>query len=183
MIPLLLKGGADVNARDKFGLTAEKAARRKGYTEIISLLDDWKARPPEMVAEQAAERANSKKEAETKSELNADYDQAKDRALSTIHNGPHFPTLSESYRREMVVGLQNIRDARNSNDEIQAFDHFLKASELAPWAPPTLRGHGTNCRSVKKLQDGRGFFKVVSAGRPESTGCPEYSGPYLRAGR
>jgi tetratricopeptide (TPR) repeat protein len=62
--------------------------------------------------------------------------------LSTRQHVHPLPPTPEAFRKEMVMGLADIRDAHNQNAYRRALSHFQNASQLVPWAPQPYEAIG-----------------------------------------
>ena len=156
IIGLLLSAGADPNRKNKAGHTVLQIAeeRNPGIAAFISSYEEQKEKSEEAYLAAYDAKQNLKKEKEKQ------YQQAKDRALAALKKGRPFPPVSEAYRREMVMGIQDIRDARGAEDYQSAFDHFLEASKMAPWAPQPYAALGHVAESLKEYDRAIEFLKL-----------------------
>ena len=149
IVQLLLKAGANVNATTDKGITALHIAKVRNHPEIVSLI------------KHAPQFQGQPKGMDT-------YERVKARAMEAIRKGPPFPSLPESYRREMVMGLQAIRDARTSAGYNRASDHFLNASKLAPWASKPYEALGHIAETLKNYEEAADYFKLSLLVNPKS---------------
>lgn len=151
-VQLLLERGADINLRSKDGYTAADYALKNNHREIASLIENF--------PEEQAKRQREKARKEMIETIQNSFNQDQSRALDAIRKDPPYPPLSEDYRREMVVGIANIKDAKTQDDYLQAMHHFENASQIAPWAPEPYEALGHISQALGDYASAAGYLKL-----------------------
>lgn len=72
----------------------------------------------------------------------SDYVTLLKRMVRVSHHLGKLPVVPPDYRREMVVGLANVKDAKTKEDYQRALVHFLRATRIAPWVPQPYEAAG-----------------------------------------
>lgn len=146
---VLLEHGADPD------LARNELKKRKLYKNYVrellhEVVNNYKAEQQEKVQE-------------------VDYQHIKERLLTALRKGPPFPPVSEQYRKEMIIGLQYIRDASTPQSYQKAFKHFLAASALAPWAPQPYKALGRVAETMKEYETSETFLKWYLLASPKAS--------------
>ena len=204
VIPLLLKAGADVNARDKDGNTARDLAAGKSKSEIISLLDDWKASHSgtavasnqssssglsqseaqniaAQAAKQAVEQANAKnaqKLAAMNRKLAALSAKTASPKVLTYHSSVDRPSFNNPENRHMFALVIGVEHYPGGLPDAQFADRDARAVYR------TLIALGVPPDHIKRLTDGTATRGRIKEGirwlgrnaKPDSTVWVYFSG-------
>ena len=76
--------------------------------------------------------------------------------------------LSEDYRREMVIGLANVKNAKTQEDYRRAVGHFINAAKIAPWAPAPYEAMGHISETVGDYASAAGYLKLYLLADPKA---------------
>lgn len=90
------------------------------------------------------------------------------RAILSSRKIKSLPPLSEEYRREIVVGLANVKNAKTREDYLKAIRHFVKASRIAPWSPAPYEALGHVSESVGDYASAADYFKLYLLAAPNA---------------
>lgn len=90
------------------------------------------------------------------------------RAIEVSRKVKPLPPLSEAYRREIVVGLANVKDAKTREDYLKALGHFVKASRIAPWSPVPYEALGHISETLGDYASAAGYFKLYLLASPNA---------------
>ena len=96
------------------------------------------------------------------------YTKVLKRLLRVAHALRPYPIPSESYRKEMVMGLFYIKKAKTDKDFTLAFDHFSKASRKAPWIPQTYEALGRVEESLKNYRKSEIYYRFYLLASPNA---------------
>ena len=88
--------------------------------------------------------------------------------LKIAHKGKRPLALSEAYRKEMVIALDVVKEAKATADYRQALDHFLKASKLAPWAPQPYEALGHIEEALKDYSAAAQYYRLYLLANPRA---------------
>ena len=80
-----------------------------------------------------------------------------------------LPPTPESYRREMIVGLADVRKARTRVDYLRALQHFKRASVMVPWAPQPYEAMGHIQESLKDYGAALRSFRLYLLANPKGS--------------
>lgn len=172
VVKLLLAHGADVNHVDKYGNTPLSMAMQNGNTEIVGLLHDHTSVRRAKLEESEGhyrkafqDYLSALKAFPTTLTLSANtgnsyYTDILKRAIRVSRRLRKFPPLPKEYRREMVVGLANVKDAKTKEDYKRALDHFLKASRIAPWVPQPYEASGHIFETLGNYESAAQYFAL-----------------------
>ena len=89
--------------------------------------------------------------------------------FKTVRKLRTLPQLSESYRREMVVGLADIRKAQTNPDFLRALSHFKNASYIAPWSPEPYEAMGHIQESLKDYGSAMQYYHLYLLANPQGS--------------
>ena len=185
IVRLLLRHGADPNGYPhnvKGNVRPLAIALLLGHSDMALVLLEHGADPDlarnelkkiklykSYVRERLHEVVSSYKAEKQEKVQEVDYPRIKERLLMALRKGPPFPPVSEQYRKEMIIGLQYIREASTPQSYQKAFEHFLAASALAPWAPQPYKALGRVAETMKEYETSETFLQWYLLASPKAS--------------
>ena len=73
---------------------------------------------------------------------------------------------SETYRKEMVIALMIVREAKSPEDYKHARNHFVAASRLAPWMPQPYEALGHMEEALKDYSAAAQYYRLYLLANP-----------------
>ena len=90
------------------------------------------------------------------------------RMVRVSHHLGKLPAVSPDYRREMVVGLANVKDAKTKEDYRRALGHFLQASRIAPLVPQPYEAAGRILETLGNYGGAAKYFTLYLLTNPHA---------------
>lgn len=87
-------------------------------------------------------------------------------AAAAAMNPP--PELTEEYRRQLVLGIDAIQEAKSPADYKPAAEYFVKASDVAPWEPQPYYNLGTVLHKADVYDGAARYLKLYLLTRPDA---------------
>ena len=169
IVRLLIEHGANVVLHN--GDTVANHGGVSNYPEIVALIHnaaniraEWLEKEKIRMAEQA--RIENLEKLNTK--LDAVADDLK-QLFNTAPESPQSSSMPESYRKEMVIGLANVRDAKTQDDYLRALRHFDKAARIVPRAPAPYEALGHISETVGAYAAAVEFFNLYLLADPNAS--------------
>lgn len=78
------------------------------------------------------------------------------------------PALTEEYRKQMVLGVNAVQEAKEPADFKVAQAYLVQASNIAPWAPQPYHDLGLVLKEMKEYQAAAQNFKLYLVARPDA---------------
>jgi hypothetical protein len=78
------------------------------------------------------------------------------------------PQLTEEYRKQMVLGVNAVQEAKEPADFKVAQAYLVQASNIAPWAPQPYHDIGLVLKEMKDYQAAARNLKLYLAARPDA---------------
>ena len=90
-------------------------------------------------------------------------------AIAISRKLKHVPPAPEAYRKEMVIALMLVREAKSQEDYTKVRDHFVAAAGLAPWMPMPYQGLGHVEEALKDYSASAQYFRLYLLAAPKAS--------------
>ena len=90
-------------------------------------------------------------------------------AIAISRKLKHVPPAPEAYRKEMVIALMLVREAKSPEDYTKVRDHFVAAAGLAPWMPLPYQGLGHVEEALKDYSAAAQYFRLYLLAAPRAS--------------
>jgi hypothetical protein len=160
VVKILLNHDANQSKANGWGVTPLMAAIFTGHPDIVKILPN--NGPGELFNVYRALLKQSYQDLST----GQGYDWVK-QIIVLSKKVKRLPPIPSTYRREMVMGLQAVKDAKSSDGYQRAFGYFLEAAKQAPWIPAPYEALGHVSEAEGHYEAARKFFSLYLLAAPE----------------
>ena len=170
IVRLLIEHGANVEVRNGKYSAADIVGVSQ-YPEIVALIHNAANIRAEWLEEEKIRMAEQAR-IENLEKLNTKLDAVADDLKQLFNTAPESlqsSSMPESYRKEMVIGLANVRDAKTQDDYLRALRHFDKAARIVPRAPAPYEALGHISETVGAYAAAVEFFNLYLLADPNAS--------------